>query len=121
MGAAKVDELMDAAEDIGAKTFKAGSGLEQEAKEAARKVACAPGGDVHDLLAKIDSVVGSNTSSTYTVGETLTVADLFLYCTFNNLISGLYDGVPKDTLDGFENLMKLRKAVRSHPTVCKWY
>lgn len=121
LAAAKVDELMDAGEDIGARAFKAGQGLDQEAKEAARKEACASGGSVHDILSKIDKMVASNLASSFAVGENLTVADLFIYCSCNNLISGLYDGVPADAINEFENLMNLRKAVRSHPAVCKWY
>ena len=121
IAAAKVDELMDVGEDIGARAFKAGQGLDQEAKEAARKEACAPGGSIHEILSKIDKTVASNAASSFAVGTNLTVADLFLYCSCNNLVSGLYDGVPAEALNEFENLMNLRKAVRSHPSVCKWY
>ena len=119
--AAKVDELMDATEDMGAVAMKVGVGLEKEAKEAARKVACEEGGSIHGLLTKIDNAVGSNEGSPFGVGSSLTIVDLFIYCTCNNLVSGLFDGVPEDTIDGFDNLMSLRKAVRSNPSVCKWY
>mmetsp|Transcript_5558 Transcript_5558/g.6419 ORF Transcript_5558/g.6419 Transcript_5558/m.6419 type:complete len:222 (+) Transcript_5558:19-684(+) len=118
LAAAKVDEIMDAAEDIGATTMKAGQGLEKNAKEAARKVACEEGGAVYNLLKRIDAVIGGNG---YAVGDSLTIADLYLYTGSCNLVSGLYDGVPVDTLDGFENIMQLRRAVRSHAEVCKWY
>mmetsp|Transcript_25197 Transcript_25197/g.28814 ORF Transcript_25197/g.28814 Transcript_25197/m.28814 type:complete len:222 (+) Transcript_25197:110-775(+) len=120
IAAAKVDEFMDAAEDIGAVTMKAGVGMEKDAKEAARKEYCSEGGKTYATLQKIDVKVGSN-EGPWAVGDSLTIADLKIYCDCNNLVSGLYDGVPADTLDPFVNLTALRKAVRSHPSVTKWY
>lgn len=120
LAAARVDELMDAAEDIGAVTMKAGAGLPQAEKEAERKVYCQEGGKTYQVLKKLDERIGSN-SGPFAVGDNLTIADLCLYCNFNNLVSGLYDGVPVDTLDAFGNIMDLRRAVRSHPGVKKWY
>lgn len=121
IAAAKVDELMDAAEDIGAVTMKAGVGLPQAEKEAERKAYCQEGGKTYEVLQKLNERIGSNAGSPFAVGESITIADLYLYCNCNNLVSGLYDGVPTDTLDAFENIATLRKAVRSHPGVTKWY
>eukprot|EP00565_Helicotheca_tamesis_P008879 CAMPEP_0185739704 /NCGR_PEP_ID=MMETSP1171-20130828/36008_1 /TAXON_ID=374046 /ORGANISM="Helicotheca tamensis, Strain CCMP826" /LENGTH=221 /DNA_ID=CAMNT_0028411339 /DNA_START=40 /DNA_END=705 /DNA_ORIENTATION=- len=120
IAAARVDELMDAAEDIGAVTMKAGVGLEQAEKEAARKVYCEEGGATYGLLQRLDTKIGSN-EGVFAVGDSVTIADLYIYCNSSNLISGLFDGVPTNALDGFENLMALRKAVRSHPSVIQWY
>ncbi|GFH49837.1 hypothetical protein CTEN210_06313 [Chaetoceros tenuissimus] len=58
--AAKVDEMMDACEDIISKTFSVGSGLEKEEKEAARMEACKEGGVTYEMLKKIDTVISSN-------------------------------------------------------------
>jgi|EP00979_Chaetoceros_neogracilis_P006552 glutathione S-transferase len=121
IAAAKVDSIMDAVEDIGGKTNAEGQGLPQAEKEAARKAACTEeGGATYEILKKIDSVIGSN-EGCYAVGNSLTIADLCIYVGSCTLISGLYDGIPKDALDSFHNLAILRKAVRSNPAVSKWY
>lgn len=53
---------------------------------------------------------------------TMAIADLFIYCSCRRFVlSGFFDGVPADAIDSFEKLAKLRKAVRSHDSVCKWY
>jgi len=118
--AAKVDEFMDACEDIGAKTNAAGSGLPQDEKEAARKASCTEGGVTYEILKKIDCVIGSNRGC-FAVGDSLTIADLLIYVGSSNLVSGMFDGVPPNALDSFDNLAVLRKAVRSNHAVCKWY
>jgi glutathione S-transferase len=120
VAAAKVDELVDTAEDIGATVMKAGVGLEQAEKEKEREKSCSPGGPVYALLEKLDKKVGIN-EGPFAVGDSITIADLILYANCNNLIGGLYDGVPVTTVDAFANLTALRKAVRSHPAVKKWY
>ena len=119
--AAKIDELMDALEDVGRKTNAVGQWLPKEDKEAERKKACETGGIVFEFLERIDKFVGVYGKEGHAVGDKLTIADLFLYLASCNLVGGLYDGVPADTCDGFENIMACRKLIRSHPAVTKWY
>jgi glutathione S-transferase len=121
IAAAKVDELMDALEDLGAKTFPIGAGLPQAEKEAARKEACEAGGVIHGMLEKIERFISENGSNGHTVGESFTVADLFMYTCGSALISGLFDGVPADVLDALPHIQACRKIVRSHPAVTKYY
>ena len=121
VAAAQVDELMDAAEDIGTKTNAVGQGLPQEEKEALRKVACEAGGVTYEILERIDKFVAANGQGGHAVGDSLTIADLFLYTATCNLVGGLYDGVPLDAADSFSHIMACRKLVRSHPAVMKWY
>lgn len=120
LAAAKVDGVIDATEDIASKCFKTGAGMEGDEKNAARLAACREGGTVYGVLKNVDSFIGENSGS-YAVGDSMTIADLIIYTSSNNLVSGLFDGVPSDALDGFSNIMALRKAVRSNPDVCKWY
>jgi glutathione S-transferase len=116
--AAQIDAIMDATEDLFSTTNNAGKGLEQAEMEKAREAAFKEGGAVYNILKKIDGVIGEKG---YAVGDTLTVADLFIYGTANCIVSGFWDGVPADALDVFANLTILRKNVRSHVEVCKWY
>merc|ERR1712150_209984 len=96
-------------------------GTDKAAKEAERAKYCAQGGPTYELLKKIDTQIGVNPDSDFAVGDSLTIADLFIHCQCNSLTSGLYDGVPSTTLEPFHHIMALRKAVRSHPGVMKWY
>lgn len=120
--AALVDSLMDACEDIGSKVNSEGQGLPQEEKEAARAKSVAEGGSVHKILQNIDSFIGENGSEGYSVGSSLTIADLMVFTSTATLVSGLYDGVPLNAIDsGFPNISTVRKTVRSHEAVKKWY
>lgn len=119
--AAQIDEVMDAAEDIGSKTNAVGQGLSQPEKEAARLAACQPNGVTHQLVDKLDHFIAQNGTSGHVVGDTLTIADLFVYTTTSNLVGGIYDGVPANAVDGFAHISECRKLVRSHPVVKKWY
>ncbi len=121
VAAARVDELIDATEDLLPTTNKVGEGLNKEEKEAARKAACEEGGVVYQLLTKIDRAISENDTSVFAVGDSLTIADVFIYCNSTFIVSGLYDGIPSDALDSFVNLNNLRKEVRSNPSVCTWY
>ena len=112
---------MDAVEDIGQKTNSIGQGMEQAEKEKVRAEACAEGGATYGILQNVDNYIGKNGGGGYSVGDSLSIADLYVYCSCNNLIGGIYDGVPKDTLEPFENINAVRKLVRNHPTVSQYY
>jgi glutathione S-transferase len=119
--AAKIDEWMDVVEVINLKTNYAGWNMEQSEKEAARQAALAKGGNVHTLLQKVDQAITANGEGCFTVGDQLTIADLFTYTTLSALVCGDFDGVPSNALEEFQGLNALRKKVRSHPAVEKWY
>lgn len=119
---AKIDSFMDACEDIGTKTNSQGQGLPQEEKEAARAKAFAKGGDVYNIFVKVQQFVETHGSGNYAVGDSMTIADLYLYSGCGMLVSGLYDGVPKDALArDFPRINAIRKTVREHPAVNKFY
>jgi prostaglandin-H2 D-isomerase / glutathione transferase len=118
---AKIDELMDAAEDLSGRTSGVGKGLGDAEKLTARKAACEAGGVVYDLLSKIDEFVAANGQNGHAVGDKLTIADLFVYTSCSGLVSGLWDGVPENAMDPWQNIQACRKMVRSHPTVAKYY
>merc|ERR1712110_1232393 len=76
--AAKVDELMDALEDVGATVFKTGAGLPAEEKEAARAAACAEGGAVYNLLDKLNKNMAADGRAV--AGTDTTIADVLIFC-----------------------------------------
>lgn len=119
VAAAKVDEVMDLIEDVTSNIMAAGAGMAGEEKLSARKATVEKGGKVYDVLSKVDKSIGEKG---YTYGDSLTIADFFIYATANALVCGIFDGVPADAIDeGFPNLTAVRKNVRCHPAVCKFY
>ena len=119
--AAKVDSLVDATEDLFPKTNAVGQGLPQTEKEAARKAAIEQGGEIYAMLQKIDAFVAANGSNGFAVGSSLTIADLVLFSMTGSIVSGLYDGIPLTAMDAFANITTVRKTVRAHPGVVKYF
>ena len=120
--AALVDSLIDALEDLGTLTGKQGDGLPKLEKEAARAKAMAKGGPSYISLERIEAFVGIHGSDGHAIGNTLTIADVFLFASTGSLVSGLYDGVPLDAINfDFPNISAVRKTVRSQPGVIEWY
>jgi glutathione S-transferase len=120
VAAAKVDEIMDGAEDIMGKTNAVGKDLPQNEKEEARSAACKEGGVIFTILSNIERQLQLN-EGPFSVGNSLTIADFFVYTSTSTLISGLFDGVPSNALDPFPKIHSLRTNVRSNPSVCKFY
>ncbi|CAB9509497.1 Glutathione S-transferase, C-terminal domain [Seminavis robusta] len=120
--AALIDSLMDACEDMNPKLNSQGQGLPQEEKEAARAKSMAKGGVVYGMLEAVDKFIAANGKNGHAVGDSLTVADLFVFAGCCALTSGIFDGVPLDAIDsGLDNIMAVRKKVRSLEAVAKWY
>jgi prostaglandin-H2 D-isomerase / glutathione transferase len=120
--AALVDSLMDACEDVGTRMNAEGQGLSQVLKEEARAKAVAKGGVVYQIIEKVDNFIGKHGKGGYAVGDSLTIADIFVFASLSSLVSGLYDGVPLDAIDsGFPNIAAVRKTVRSQDAVVKYY
>ena len=53
----------------------------------------------------------ANGSTGFMVGTNLTIADLKLYWIIDWLTMGILDGVPKNLIDGFKNLVNWRKNI----------
>lgn len=121
--AALIDSLMDACEDIWQKCNAVGQGLPPDEKKLARAEAVAPCGVVYQLLQKVEAFCQQHGKDGYAVGIDMSVADLYVYGACGGLVSGLYGGVPTDAIDKpeFKHIMAIRKSVRKHPAVQKYY
>lgn len=117
IAAAMVDEIIDTCEDIQSAVMAAGRGMEKTEKEKARLEAITSGQPAK-LLKILDSFV---TPKGYMVGDSITLADLFVFAYTGFVTSGFFDGVPKDAMKNFPKLQTVRKAVASHPAVIKRY
>ena len=118
INAAKIDQIIDAAQDINYLVTLSGRNKEPERKKIDR-----------DILANkhlpkwfqfLENLLQQNTNSVYFVSNELTIADLAIWRLLGWLKSGLLDGVPANILDNFENLNKLREEVYKNPKVIKW-
>jgi glutathione S-transferase len=120
--AQRVDELMDALEDLGVTVTNVGQGLPtKEEKEAARLVAVSEGGSVYDILAKIDAFIQVHGADGYAVGAEMNIASILTFTNIGRLVGGVFYGVPPTVCDPFLNIQRVRKTVGSNPAVMAWY
>lgn len=119
--AQRVDELMDALEDLDAAITSAGRGLPKDEQEAARFAAVSEGGAVYSLLAKIDAFIKAHSSGGYAVGAGMNIASILTFVTLGRVVGGVFFGVPPTVCDPFPNIQAVRKTVGSDPAVVAWY
>lgn len=121
LAAQRVDELMDALEDLGTIVTSVGRGLPKEEQEAARLAAVSEGGAVYLFLAKLDSFVSAYGVAGHAVGAEMNIASILTFTALGRLVGGVYYGVPPTACDPFPSLQAVRKTVGSHPVVVAWY
>ena len=121
LAAQRVDELMDALEDLGAAISSVGQRLPKEEQEAARLAAVSEGGVVHAFLAKIEAFIGANGSRGYAVGAEMNIASILTFTSLGRLVGGVYYGVPPTVCDAFPKIQAVRKTVGGSPAVVAWY
>lgn len=119
IAAAKCDELLDACDDLQNAVNKVGQGMEQEAKDAARKEAVETGA-VAGSIKKLDAYIAKNGSGGHSVGDELTIADIFILCVSCAIVGGIFDGVPEGTFDPYKNIQSVRKTTASHPKIISY-
>lgn len=90
-----------------------------EAKAQARRDLLQPGGKTALALEQLQKLVVE--SGDYVVGDKLSFADVEAFCYLSNLVSGFFDGVPKDALTQFPGLKAYRNRVASLPDVAAYY
>ncbi|KAH6586939.1 hypothetical protein BASA61_006427 [Batrachochytrium salamandrivorans] len=73
-----------------------------------------------EMLSDLDKVLEKHSAGTWSVGDTLTVADLCVYVLIGLIKSGLWDGIPANTADKYTCVHRVYEAVRTHPKVAEW-
>lgn len=71
-------------------------------------------------LGFIEKKITQNENSEWIVGDSLSIADLTLYCDFAWYFGGILDGVPTDVLDSYPACSKLMENVKSQEGIKKW-
>ena len=107
--ALKVDEALDAGEDI---NQLIGPSLHEE--DVQKKMAMRrelAGKTLPEWATYLERLLIANGSTGFLVGNALTVADLKLYWIVDWLTSGILDGIPTDLFDSYTNIAAWRRNV----------
>ena len=121
MRAQRVDELMDALDDVLVTANSLGQGMDSAEKARLRQESAA-NGKLHMLLTRIDAFVGEHGGDGFACGGVLTVADLYLFNVCSSAGSGFFDGLlPVHVLEPYANVQKVRRRVANLPAVRSWY
>lgn len=119
--AAKVDELMDAFDDLWillAPTFRIS---DPEQKEQARQQLFSQGGEAAQMLEIFDTVLSRSTNG-YVVPEAgLTIADLTYFCFLNSIRSGFVVGLGPDLFNCYKHIMKHKEKMANIPEIKAYY
>ena len=65
--------------------------------------------------AKLKNLIKENDNSLFFVGENISIADLAIWRLLGWFESGIIDGVPRNILEPYENLKKMRNEIYKHP------
>jgi len=66
-----------------------------------------------------ENLLIANGSTGYFVGNSLTLADLYVIDKINAFTSGM-DGIPSTVFDGYKNIQEVKANVNSHPKIKEW-
>jgi len=119
--AQRVDEVIDAAEDVLFLCNATGQGLELSEKIKLRQESAASG-KIGSLLSRIDKFIAEHGRDGFAVGSSLTIADLWLFNISSSCASGFLDGMSEALIvEPYESLKAVRTTVANVPAVRKWY
>ena len=116
--AARVDQIIEAAQDINYIVSISGREKNLEKKILARERLT----KVHlpKWFQFLENLLIENNESDWFVGNSMTIADLAIWRLLGWLTSGLLDGVPKSVLDPYKNLIELKNKISQHPKIKEW-
>lgn len=78
-------------------------------------------GGIGALLSKIEGFIVKSGKDGHAVGDSLTLADIFLFALGTAFVSGIFDGIPGDLFASYPNIEGVRKTVAAHPDVIAYY
>ena len=118
INAARIDQIIEAAQDINYVVSLSGRDKEIEKKTKARQILS----NVHlpRWFNFLEKILEENTNSNFFVGNKISIADLAIWRLLGWLTSGLLDGVPREIIDTYPKLIRLREEVYNDPKVNSW-
>ena len=118
LDALRVDELMSAPEDL--MMYLAATMREQDPDKKLELRRTFAFERLTPWLEQVQTRVSLNQDSDFSVGDSMTIADLTLWRVIRWLNDGILDGVPKGIADGYPRLHVLLRAVEGHEGVQSW-
>lgn len=119
--AAKVDEVLDAFDDLWILLAPTLRIKDQEMKEQVRRELFQPGGQAAVLVGVFEKMLAES-SNGYIVPEAgLTVADLMCFCFFNSIRSGFFEGLKPDLFKDYSKIMAHKEMVAAIPAIQAYY
>ena len=118
INAARIDQIIEAAQDINYIVSLSGRDKEIEKKTKAREILS----NVHlpRWFNFLEKILEENINSNFFVGNKISIADLAIWRLLGWLTSGLLDGVPREIIDTYPKLIRLREEVYNDPKVNSW-
>jgi len=116
--AAKIDQILEAAQDINYIVSISSREKNPEKKKIVREILSTK--HLPKWFQFLENLIKENKESKWFVGKNITIADLAIWRLLGWLSSGMLDGVPKDILGPYENLIEMRKEIYQHPKVQEW-
>mmetsp|Transcript_49127 Transcript_49127/g.97636 ORF Transcript_49127/g.97636 Transcript_49127/m.97636 type:complete len:243 (+) Transcript_49127:45-773(+) len=119
--ALKVDEVMDAFDDLWillGPTFRV---ADKEQKELARKELFAPEGPATFFVKIFEKMLTESTTGFVVPEAGLTVADLSYFCFLNLIRSGFVEGLAPDLFSGYPKIMEHKERVAKIPAIKEYY
>ena len=116
--AAKIDQILEAAQDINYIVSISSREKNPEKKKIVREILSTK--HLPKWFQFLENLIKENKESKWFVGKNITIADLAIWRLLGWLSSGMLDGVPKDILGPYENLKEMRKEIYQHPKVQEW-
>ncbi|KAI8824297.1 putative glutathione S-transferase [Fimicolochytrium jonesii] len=117
--ALRVDEILNACEDLGKKISPTMREPDAEKKVKTRQELTGPEGELTVFTKKINARL--DPSGYVLGGDKPTIADLELNGAMWWMSSGLLDGVDPAWVNQFDRICKLRDKLAAHPKVKEWY
>ena len=118
MLASKIDQIIDAANDITNLVSLTMREKEPDKKKLARKKLSEE--SLPKWFGYLENILQENKYSEWFAGNKMSVADLAIWRLLGWIISGKLDHIPTTILKLFPNLTKLYNSVDSHPKVREW-
>ncbi|CEP02485.1 GST C-terminal domain-containing protein [Plasmodiophora brassicae] len=116
-----VDQVVEAVNDVVAALVPSLCEQDLAAKLALRKALVKT--TLPPLLTGIERVLERNDATTtgYTCGSAITIADLSLWSQVLWFRSGMLDGIPSDFIDAYPAICRVVATVSGHPQVVEWF
>ncbi len=116
--AAKIDQIIEAAQDINYTISLSGRDKNKDKKIEARKKLA----NIHlpRWFQYLENILIENNESKWFVGKSMTIADIAIWRLLGWIKSGIIDGIPTNILEPYSNLLKMRGGVYQHPKIKEW-